>query len=255
VLTQNVFEARTEDLFWETKRSNTAYLLANRDRVAVRRGDYKYVSTGHSSFLYNLATDPGEQTNISSQQPQLKASLQSAHQAWRKTESKIDAVVAITSGDVEELGGDDYDFNGGFLSFATSTIYNTADRDFSIQFRITPYQSGTQQLIAKKAGSWKLRFMPQRTIRFEAWDDAGTTTVLLSNALPLNQPTDVLITGFGYNAVPQTIRLYINGSLVKETNDIANMAFVDSPVEMSSTVNPLYALIEDLGFYLVALDN
>jgi arylsulfatase A-like enzyme len=51
---------------------------------AVRRGDWKFVRQEQMDFLFNLAADPSEATNLADRQPEKLAELRALHVAWKK---------------------------------------------------------------------------------------------------------------------------------------------------------------------------
>jgi arylsulfatase A-like enzyme len=65
--------ARAE-MFWERRR----------DRAA-RVGTYKWVDAAAGKGLFDLAKDPGEQRDLSTEQPELLARVQARFAAWKKT--------------------------------------------------------------------------------------------------------------------------------------------------------------------------
>ena len=58
-------------LFWRT-----------RPRAAARIGRWKYVREGDDEYLYNLAVDLGEKTDLKDRQPAVFAEIKSRHEAW-----------------------------------------------------------------------------------------------------------------------------------------------------------------------------
>ncbi|HEY1377106.1 MAG TPA: sulfatase-like hydrolase/transferase [Gemmataceae bacterium] len=66
---------RTKDLFWKISRPNSP--------TAVRRGDWKlYQPHRGTAELYDLATDPGERTDVAARNPAVVKELAAALQRW-----------------------------------------------------------------------------------------------------------------------------------------------------------------------------
>lgn len=70
-LSQAQASPRTE-MFWQ-----------RRDRLAARVGDWKLVRQGETVQLFNLAIDPCESSDLSSQEPEQLAAIQAAVAAWQ----------------------------------------------------------------------------------------------------------------------------------------------------------------------------
>ncbi|WP_407895619.1 sulfatase [Scytonema sp. NUACC26] len=51
-------------------------------QAAVRSGDWKYLKQGEQEYLFNLATDEGEQTDLKNDYPQVLEQLRNKFQAW-----------------------------------------------------------------------------------------------------------------------------------------------------------------------------
>ena len=51
---------------------------------AVRRGEWKMIQAGNHVWLFNLQTDPGEITNLSSKHPGIVQELQDAFEQWQQ---------------------------------------------------------------------------------------------------------------------------------------------------------------------------
>ncbi len=68
-------------LFW---RFNNSY--TNTQARAVRHGDWKYVLEGGKTYLFNLASDPGEQINLA---PENKAFVEDLEKAFLKWEKEV----------------------------------------------------------------------------------------------------------------------------------------------------------------------
>ncbi|WP_425613444.1 sulfatase-like hydrolase/transferase [Anatilimnocola sp. NA78] len=82
---------RKQPLFWEYGRNDTSFKYPGvTDRsppLAMREGDWKFLSQadGTQAELYNLRTDPREQTNQVERQPELAQRLREQTLAWKKT--------------------------------------------------------------------------------------------------------------------------------------------------------------------------
>ncbi|QJW91278.1 sulfatase-like hydrolase/transferase [Spirosoma taeanense] len=80
---------RKKPLFWEYGRNNESFRYpAGRDKspnLAMRQGDWKLLvnDNGSGTELFNLATDPSEQTDVSSQQPKVVETMRPKLLAWR----------------------------------------------------------------------------------------------------------------------------------------------------------------------------
>jgi arylsulfatase A-like enzyme len=51
-------------------------------QAAVRSGDWKYLKQGEQEYLFNLATDEGEQTNLKGDYPGVLEQLRTKFQQW-----------------------------------------------------------------------------------------------------------------------------------------------------------------------------
>lgn len=67
-------------LFW---RFNNAY--TNSQSYAVRDGDWKYIEEGGEVYLFDLANDPGEQTNRVRANPELVSEFKADFLSWEKS--------------------------------------------------------------------------------------------------------------------------------------------------------------------------
>jgi arylsulfatase A-like enzyme len=81
--------ARKASLFWEYGRNNESFRYPDgRDKspnLAMREGNWKLLinADGSGTELYNLVTDPSEQTNVASQHPKEVSKLRPKLLAWR----------------------------------------------------------------------------------------------------------------------------------------------------------------------------
>ncbi|MBD2500121.1 sulfatase-like hydrolase/transferase [Anabaena azotica] len=73
---------RERKLFWRYKGKAVPVLPPPMIQGAVRWGDWKYVTYGEDEYLFNLATDPQEETNIQAEQTQIFAELRGEYQKW-----------------------------------------------------------------------------------------------------------------------------------------------------------------------------
>ncbi|GAB3911970.1 sulfatase [Larkinella knui] len=71
------------------------HFLGGRSAGAIRSGDFKlieYFDTGQVE-LFNLATDPGEQTDLSATQPDQRNQLRTQLQEWRRTTARVQPTI------------------------------------------------------------------------------------------------------------------------------------------------------------------
>jgi uncharacterized sulfatase len=54
-------------------------------QYAIRKGDWKYLTSGDRQYLFNLATDPEEKRNLLAQQPELGRTLHDQLEQWSQT--------------------------------------------------------------------------------------------------------------------------------------------------------------------------
>jgi arylsulfatase A-like enzyme len=94
LVNEPIAQART--IFWEYGRASKYfnYPAAAFDRsphLAVREGPWKLLvnDNGVSTELYNMATDPGETTDLSRKEPETTQSLRGAALAWRQSLPKF----------------------------------------------------------------------------------------------------------------------------------------------------------------------
>jgi arylsulfatase A-like enzyme len=65
------------DLYWRTfQRSKFK---------AMRSGDWKYLATRDDKFLFDLKQDPGEKTDLKSQNPQVLSRLEAKYASWEQS--------------------------------------------------------------------------------------------------------------------------------------------------------------------------
>jgi arylsulfatase A-like enzyme len=69
--------AQKRTMFWRYKRGTAR-------RKALRSGDWKYVSDGGEEWLFDLARDEQERTNLLAGQPELAAEMRRKLAAWER---------------------------------------------------------------------------------------------------------------------------------------------------------------------------
>jgi arylsulfatase A-like enzyme len=68
-------------LFWRYK-SNVGGRPSGQLQAAVRSGDWKYLRQGENEYLFNLATDEGEQTDLKDNYPKVFQQLRDRFEEW-----------------------------------------------------------------------------------------------------------------------------------------------------------------------------
>ena len=56
--------------------------MATCTRAAARVGRFKYLQDGNAEYLFDLAVDPGEKTDLKTYDPPRFAALKSRYEAW-----------------------------------------------------------------------------------------------------------------------------------------------------------------------------
>ena len=251
--------ARPGSLFWELKTIGRYFVDPDDilDDFAVREGDWKLVREDGEIRLYDLASDPGETTNLRDSNPVLADDLLAQHHAWRLDEGLIDYQIDLTQQDVT-IDGDEWTFNGGRVQIAPHDYMNVLDKDFSFLVRLTPTgapASGWAQ-IAGKHRSWRLALLSSQRVLLQVIGHDDTPTVLLSQPLVIGQTYDLAFTIFSWNADESTIRLYLDGVLQQETNDIFSVKDSSAPLDVGNTrrmTQPFIGVMDYLDLYSAAL--
>ncbi|KAB8334874.1 sulfatase-like hydrolase/transferase [Scytonema tolypothrichoides VB-61278] len=70
-------------LFWRYK-SNVAGRSSKKLQAAVRNGDWKYLRQGEKEYLFNLAADEGEQTDLKDNYPKVLQRLRDRFEEWNR---------------------------------------------------------------------------------------------------------------------------------------------------------------------------
>jgi hypothetical protein len=249
---------RTEDLFWELK-ANARFFdspTGNLNTFAVRRDDWKLVFENETTYLFDMLSDPGETTNLAAAMPALTNDLLAAHRLWRLDTGLIPYEIAAIVGDAS-VSGDAFDFNGGSVVMEAHDLFNIDDGDFSFAATITPDSIGTSQFLASRGSSWRLLLRPNGRLLLEITDGTGAKHRLASGStLQAGQEYDIAFTTFNWKSDPATIRLYVDGQLEAETNDLSRVMDSGARIQIGSNRSgnqPFIGGLRGLQFYSLNL--
>ncbi len=249
---------RSQTLFWELKEQSSYYQSATGilDTFAVRGGDWKLVHQDEAVSLFDLASDPGEATDLAAANPGVVDDLLAQHGAWRFAEGLIPHAIERVVGDVI-IEGDTLTFNGGSVRLAAQSLFDIDDGDFSFAARILPLASGIRQFVAGTGASWLLQLDPfDRLVLTLKADDGETTTLTSATRLVAGVEYEVAFTVYAWPLSDTTVVLYVNGVLEVETNAIRSVQPTDVQVRLgnrSGGATPFLGVVRDLQFYSAAL--
>jgi arylsulfatase A-like enzyme len=199
---------KRETLFFENLKCNTSFEGANLmiNDFAVRDGDWKLTFTGWDSTcptgapvcrleatqqwsLTDLGTHPTEeetydQIAVVGERPRIDDMFRQ-YLDWRSATTTLPFVSDLTTGGVEQLGRDVVSGNSGslgFLRLEENQLYNFHDGEFSFSAWIQPLSLATNQVLADKDQSWRLRLGTDGKVRLRVWqgpysyEDIAATT-------------------------------------------------------------------------------
>ncbi len=256
--------ARGETLFWERPGGFNSFASPSGmfDRYAVRDGGLKLLrevrkGTGRLEF-YDLEIDPQELEDLAPNSEAEVADLERQYRAWRRRVGRFGFDVQSLQG-AATAGNGAFDFDGGAAVLAWNDRFAFHDGDFSMQARVAPRSIGPdEQSIAEHPGSWRLRILADGRVEVAVRDtNPGIETRLVSQAaLEPEIEHNVAFTIYGWRNSESTVRLYLDGQLQAETNEIET---VNPSLESPQIGNgpdgftPYRGSLRDLAFYQVAL--
>jgi arylsulfatase A-like enzyme len=161
-------------LFWER----------TEEEFAIRRDAWKLVGDAGESYLFDLATDPGEQRNLAASQPGITAELLEAYRAWRASVGRIDVAVARSTGSVSTASGvTTFGPAGGQLALAADPRLDPKDADYTVSLWVEPSAEAVARgaHLVGKGDAWRLALEPGGHPRFEARGANEVSLVLRSD--------------------------------------------------------------------------
>lgn len=181
---------------------------------AMRDGDYKLIKAENRNdqtnpkayFLYNIARDPGEKTNLVTKQPSLFADLRAKMLILRKEVSQYNAFPDI----VTEKTVVPFD-----------PRLDVTSRDMTLVMKIiVPDQVDSPKNLYNKPKSFTISLLPNQTIQWHIWGSTATNQrieeTLTSGVLPPGEYE--LVFGIqGFKNDRSRASLFVDGNLVDST--------------------------------------
>lgn len=256
--------ALSEPLFWEDKPSTSFVVPPSGEpyAFAVRLGRWKLVHVGQSGppYLYDLAVDPAETNDLASQNPGVAADLDERYRAWRRGVGRIDHRIASVDGAASHKRGV-MSFDGGSIRLKQDLRFDFAEADFSLQARIRLDQLAASpggQVIAERPQSWRLWVDGSGFVHLEVEGQEAGQRTLLQSTQPITAGVDhqVTFTAYGWINSPSTVRLYLDGVLQQESNEIPSALSVDGAVVLGNSATgdlPLFGEISFVDFFRMSM--
>jgi arylsulfatase A-like enzyme len=200
---------RPAPLFFEAKRAREYFEEPDARYVsyAVREGAWKLLFAADENApattrLFDLASDPGESTDLAGRHPEHVERLESAYRRWRRTVADVELMPVPHADGTATLGPD-----------PTLAIH---DGDFSFSIAVSPGgedgAEATDRIVAS-AGSWRLSLEQGHAVLWLE-DQAGEHLELRSAALDLARSHRLGFTLFQWKQGPSTVALYVDGQVV-----------------------------------------
>jgi arylsulfatase A-like enzyme len=249
---------RDAPLVWENKMANHVpfgQLPPAPNTYAVRDGDWKLVhyfgdfDEPHLA-LFDLASDPGEVEDRSSEQPEICAALQAWYTAWRREVGDVTYEFEVSESGVTCHKSHRFMFDGsqGVVTVpfqATEecdrqdTRFDFHDGDFTFAAWVRPGAECGESTIAERAGSWWFGLAADGRLRLRVQRDAGDGYFEVNGpVIQPGVPTHVAFTVFGWKAGGYTVRLFVGGELAVEQTDnpvgYQAVAHSDSPITIGN---------------------
>ncbi len=231
---------RVTALFWENKERNSPP-ASQFDRYAVRKGRWKLLRQFDESNgvprLFDLESDPGELNDLALAYPERVEEFEREHRAWRLRVSRIDHVIESTEGSVQ-LAGKWLTFAGGAAILERDRRFLVVDGDFSFQTWAVPSQIGARQVVAMQPGGWELAISANGSVELvvEGEEGAGETRLTSASALQDGVGVDLAFTIFGWRRTDLSVRLYVDGEIEAESNEIPAVNASQQPVRLGDGV-------------------
>ncbi len=228
-------------------------------RYAVRVGEWKLVRQlkggDASPMLFDLATDPGETTNLAPEHPGRVEELELAYRVWRASESRVDTPMVRVSGAASARRAW-LRLDGGTIGLAVDPRVAVHDGDLTFLMTITPASVGTEQVIAEHEGSFRLVLTPIGSVRLTVEGADGAVARLESEALLRpGVAAHVAFTLFGWPGSNAELKLFVDGRLEGESRDLSALAISHAELRIGNDATgsqPFRGLLWDPRFHLVS---
>ena len=259
VLTDGVPKSRLEPLFWELKETRTHFDDPEGvwHTFAVLQDGWKLVHQNQTTQLYDLVVDPGEADDLAEEFPDTVTLLLEEHRQWRLSQGLIPHQVRAIRGDVV-IEGDTYTFDGGVALLEEETRLSVLGfMDLSVALRLSPDTAGSRRTVVGTVDTWEVGLSALNQVVAKLHDDVGNTTRLTSQTVLLpGLEHQVVLTLMGWLESNQTVRLYVDGNLEDETNEIVTGPTQEHPVAVGARHDqqaPFLGTVRDLQFYSISL--
>lgn len=220
-LTSGASTSRSDYLYWEidSGRAPNSATSGTDPNFAVRHKDLKFIFQDNQEFLFNLQTDPGEQTNLISQFPKKAAALKKERAKWRRAYSRTTGVLKVSKGKVQssvnQLG-----FNKvlGTAKLSNQYTNRVGSGDLTIALSLRMSATNGERIIFKNDGFF-LRTINRRLL-LTIYDMDGNQITLTGPKLVKDKWYRIVVTTFGWRAGSTTARLFVNGNNFGEQTDL-----------------------------------
>ena len=234
---------RPEPLYWETKLADGYFAPVpgsdGWNRWAVRHGPWKLVHENNPGvlMLFDVASDPDETVDLAAAEPDRVAELLRTYADLRRRTGRVaHRVRSLAPGITRDAQSGGWLFGGGAsgaVELVEDVRFDFHDGDFSASAEIVLASlTGADQVVAEKPGSWRL-FVDaagRAVLEVEGDDPSETTRLESLAALSPGVRHELAFTVFGWIDSPSTIRLYVDGVLQTETNEVERVAVARGPV-------------------------
>jgi arylsulfatase A len=256
---------RTDPLYWETKDANLKItsLTEEFNRYAVQKNGWKLVRQDNDvytqPFLFDLSIDPTEQTDVALSNPAKVAELESDYRAWRLATAHVPYTIDFKTGQVGTPPGKfKFGANGGQIVLDYDPRFNLNDGDFTLRHLLTVWSlNGTTQIVSNTASTWSLLILPSGILQLAMSGVDNDFTVLKSDQpLQTGVEYDIAFTVFGWRDDFSTVRLFVDGVIQEETNEIRAVKSSPEPVIFGATPSQDFAIhadVDEVNFYLMAM--
>gem|GEM_PF-232119 len=243
LLASNASRTLARPLFWENScgadRRRCAGELFN--RFAVRDRSWKFVSEHGREFLFDMDNDPAERSNLGDQFPAVADRLRCEYDHWRAHTGRIDYVATLSESGVRVRGNRLF-FSGGTATVASDSRLDRHDGGFSFIARVNAQNDAT---IAEKPGSWSLEHLGG-AISLHIQGETGGEVTLAAPDLTAGEH-HVAFTVFAWKVGDSSVRLYVDGLLIAESNDgIRAIAPSDAPLLIGNNADGTAPLIGEV---------
>jgi arylsulfatase A len=220
-LTAGANTPRNDYLYWEidSGRGPNSATSGTDPNYAVRHKELKFLFQDNQEYLFNLQTDPGEQTNLVTQLPKKAATLKKERAKWRRAYSRTVSKIKVSKGKVQSTPNQ-LSFNKvlGTAKLSNQYTARVGSGDLTIAFSLRMSATNGERVIFKNDGFF-LRTVNRRLLL--------TVTDMDDNQINLTGPKlvkdkwyRIVVTTFGWRAGSTTARLFVNGNNFGEQTDL-----------------------------------